>query len=144
MPAAKEILWNGLPLSLRYLYEDPLTREGGKNWKDEKNNQCQYQNIPDVLKTEFPMLGTSDISTGSGNILELPDTIMVYMLTWPSLSYVDTNGWIDTGHMGNFLGCYPEYPVSIFKKLFEPGHYVIDNTGALHLFSNSGIRLFNS
>ena len=135
------MLWNGSPLSLRYLYDDPITHEGGQSLRDADNKQCQYQNIPDFIKSEFPMLGTSDISTGKENVLELPSKTIVYMLTstqWPMPNNVDIHGWTDTGYMGDFLGCYPAYPVSIYKKLFHGGQYKINNMVALYLFSSSG------
>lgn len=136
---ATEILWNKFPLTLRYLYDDPLTYGGGLIWK---NNQCQYnQNIPDFLKIEFPMLGTSDISTSNENILDLPGKTLIFMvkgIKWRKP--VDMDGWIDTGYSGNFLSCHNKpYLVSIYSKVFDTGRYIIDNSAATYLFSKPGI-----
>ena len=140
--------WNGSPLSLRYLYDDPITHEGGQSLRDKDNNQCQYQNMPDIIKSQFPMLGTSDINTGKENVLELPSKTLVYMLTslwWPKSTNVDTDGWVDTGYTGDFLGCFGCWlswmcRVSIYRKQFHGGQYKINNMGALYLFPNSGLN----
>ena len=135
---AASIRWNNSPLTLRYLYDDPLTKQGGLVWQ---NNQCQYsQTLPDFLKLEFPMLGTKDISTSNGNTLELPEKTLVYMLRSVQWKLrVNMDGWIDTGYSGIFLSCDKTRPVSIYAKVFNSGRYIIDNKAAMYLFSTSGI-----
>ena len=132
---AGKILWNDKPLTRRYLYDDPVTTNGGTEWK---NNRCQYsRTIPDFLKREFPMLGTRDISTSSENRLTLSQATLVYMVIRAvGHKKADKKGWADTGYSGKFLSCYQWH---IYVKLFKTGSHTIDNTNAMFLFSKSGI-----
>ena len=132
---------------MRYLYDDFLTVETSSA----SSFTCHYQNLPDFLRSQFPMRGieTLNIETSSRNMLELPTESLVYMLrnmelrTTYDVEMMDS--WIDTGYTGNYVRCMHghtplERPISIHMKWLMPGQHRNVNFKALFLFSTTGIN----
>ena len=130
-------MWNNAPLDQR-LYNDgndKLTRDGGVATND------YYKNLPDSLAEKFPMLGTLDRGSSNENSLYLPEKTLVYLLSpagWLNSdgadAIIDLGLWTYTNNEGNYFGGYTD--VKIYKRVFEPGYYTLDNYHAYFLFTD--------
>ena len=131
------ILWNNAPLDQRQHNDanDKLTRDGGVATDD------YFKNLPQAVAEKFPMLGTYDRGSSNENSLYLPEKTLVYLLSsaaWLSSTgaeaITDLGSWTDTGNEGNYFGGYMD--VKIYKRIFEPGYYTLDNYHAYFLFTD--------
>ena len=107
---------------------------------ESNDSTIHYNNLPSVLKLKFPLRGTTYWGKGENNELELSQTTIVYMLRNPGWGewrkMMNLRGWEATGINGNFIG---KYDAEIYKRLFKPGKYELDDSSALYLFDSGNL-----
>ena len=119
-------LWNGAPLPpmMRPETFPILTQNGGKLFK---GGTVSYNKFP--YGVQPPLRGTTDINTGKTNTLFLPTETWAWKI---SLDFsMQDSSWQSLG-TGDYLEGYPK--VTVYRRLFSAGGYVLDNTNSLFLF----------
>ena len=101
-----------------------VTQNGGKLFK---GGTVAYKKFP--FGVQPPLRGTTDVNTGKANTLFLPTETLAWKITLDSS--MQDSSW-QFLREGDYLGGYPK--VSVYRRLFSAGGYVLDNTNSLFLF----------
>ena len=119
-------LWNGAPLPpmMRTETFPILTQNGGKLFK---GGTVSYSKFP--YGVQPPLRGTTDVNTGKVNTLFLPTETWAWKITLDSSTQDSSWQFL---REEDYLEGYPK--VSVYRRLFSAGGYVLDNTNSLYLF----------
>ena len=95
--------------------DDVFTIEG-RPWY---SGNVYYTNLPQSIKSSFPMYGTTDVNTGDANTLELPKPMVGYLFRSSNWRRVPLDGWKMISS-GKYLG--PKYgDINLYRREFSQG-----------------------